>query len=239
MKNLSSIKFYNSFAPYYGGKTKNRRRYREAIDNLIVNSGIETNVFLDVGSADGKRAVKLASKLRPEKLFLIDNSPKMFKFYLKDVKNSILVDISTAKLDKKINADVITCLWNVLGHIENQRSFENALINMQDMLSNGGSLFLDVNNRYNYVNYGIWNVLKNLLKDIFFYKWSNGNFKVSVKLGYNRIHCYVHIFNPFELFFTVKRLGFKVKKILFVDYDTGKLSKNPFKGQMYLQLVKQ
>ena len=50
--------------------------------------------------------------------------------------------------------DVITCLWNVLGHV---REFENrvrAMRAMKKLLSPEGRCFIDVNHRYNARAYG-------------------------------------------------------------------------------------
>jgi 2-polyprenyl-3-methyl-5-hydroxy-6-metoxy-1,4-benzoquinol methylase len=62
--------------------------------------------------------------------------------------------------------DAILCLWNVLGHIESNQKRLTALKNMKGLLSPKGTIFIDVNNRYNANSYGYFRTLGRLLFDV-------------------------------------------------------------------------
>lgn len=59
---------------------------------------------------------------------------------------------------------VITCLWNVFGHVPEQHRLI-FLENLRNLLAREGRLYIDVNNRYNSRAYGWKVVLKNMLRD--------------------------------------------------------------------------
>lgn len=238
MKNFKSIKFYNQYAPFYKEYSNIRKMYHSSIDNLIIQLISNKHSMLDIGSADGVRAISLAKELEIDDLYLIDSSPRMHKLYLSKLRNAYLADISEDELTINRKFDVITCLENVFGHMEDKESVITSLSNIKKLLNDNGDIFIDVHNRYNYKNYGILNVVKNIIKDLFVYRWGNGNFNIKVKYENNEIKGEVHIFNPLEFILLLRKVGIKINKIYFVDYSTGLISKNPFKGQMFLKLYK-
>lgn len=238
MKNIKSIEFYNKYALFYSKYSKVKKVYLNSVDNLIIHNVKDKLSMLDIGSANGIRAMKLAEKLKIKDLTLIDNSPQMHKLYLSKFNDSYLADISKENIFIKRKYDVITCLWNVLGHIDDEKSVRVALNNIKILLNNNGLIFIDVNNRYNYKNYGLRNVSRNIIKDIFRYSWRNGNFSLKVKYGKNEIKGNVHIFNPIEFILLLKSVGIRINKLYFIDYNKGLVSKNPFKGQMFFVLQK-
>ena len=70
---------------------------------------------------------------------------------------------------------VITCLWNVLGHIETNQKRLAALARMRRLLSDDGVIFIDVNNRYNAVNYGVLPTVGRMLYDFIVPSETNGD----------------------------------------------------------------
>ena len=52
--------------------------------------------------------------------------------------------------------DVITCLWNVLGHVPTAEKRLHALSAIASLLTPNGRFFLDVNHRYNARSYGVF-----------------------------------------------------------------------------------
>lgn len=238
MRNFKSIKFYNQYAPFYKEYSNIRRKYHNSIDNLIVQHVNNKHSMIDIGSADGVRATRLAQKLKINELYFVDNNPVMHKLYLSRFKESYLVDISKERfvIDKKF--DLLTSLGNVFGHMEDKESLITSLSNIKKLVNDNGDIFLDVHNRYNYKNYGILNVVKNIIKDLIRYRWENGNFNIKVKYENSEIKGEVHIFNPIEFILILRKVGIRISKIFFVDYNTGLISKNPFKGQMFLILHK-
>ena len=78
---------------------------------------------------------------------------------------------------------VITCLWNVLGHVETNQKRLTALTRMRRLLSDDGVIFIDVNNRYNAVNYGVLPTIGRMLYDFIAPAETNGNAQVTWRFG--------------------------------------------------------
>src|SRR5690554_1414107 len=77
MKN--SKEYYNSIAKTYSLISNGRLSYLNAIDDLIVEKmkTIPILNYIDIGSGDGRRALKIARTLKPSKLSLLDYSDGM------------------------------------------------------------------------------------------------------------------------------------------------------------------
>lgn len=58
--------------------------------------------------------------------------------------------------------DLVTCLWNVLGHVHGAAQRCRALANLAWLLAPDGLLILDVNNRWNVRSYG-WRAIRNIV----------------------------------------------------------------------------
>jgi 2-polyprenyl-3-methyl-5-hydroxy-6-metoxy-1,4-benzoquinol methylase len=246
----TSADLYDEFAPYYGEYAHQRDGYLKTLDDIIINFiesqrrsttlDIRSVSMLDVGAGDGKRAFSIANKLNFKKLTLLDSSPEMIKL-CKSISDSqvILGDISTNNFFlKRENYQIITCLWNVLGHIDTPEKRLLGLKNIYKLTSPGGFIFLDVNNRYNIKNYGVKNVLRNLLKDIFCPSSDNGDINFVIKIKSKEIFAQVHIFNPYEIESLIRRSGLKLVKKYRIDYSTGKVSKFFLTGQLFYILSK-
>ena len=133
---------------------------------------------------------------------------------------------------------IVTCLWNVLGHVPSDELRLNSLKNMSKFLSDDGHIFLDVNNRYNVKHYGILNVLRNIFKDVFYYKSPNGDFELKVMTKSGILQTTVHIFTPREIESLIRQSGLKVVKREIIDYKTGKKSRSILGGQLVYKLSK-
>jgi 2-polyprenyl-3-methyl-5-hydroxy-6-metoxy-1,4-benzoquinol methylase len=235
-----SQNLYNSYAPFYGTYSTKRAKYNNAIDKIILKETRKASSILDVGCGNGKRGHNLAQKLKATKLFLVDNSKGMIKcckkLKSKTIK-SFLLDVSSCDFSKLGRFEVIVCLGNVIGHIENEQNRIKALINLNKALCPNGIIYFDVNNRYNLSAYGVLAVLKNILKDIVFPREENGNFDFSIDVGKEKIPASVHIFNPFEIEKIIKESGLKILKKYYVDYETGEIGKSFFTGQVLYKLT--
>ena len=210
--------------------SQNKKLYINSINNLIFNYVLNPiDYYLDAGGGDGIRTSEISKKLDATHTVLIDRSKCMIDL----AKSRNFKDISCIKIaDFKYNHkfDLVTCLWNVLGHIESRKERLTSLMNMKKLLSNDGSLIIDVNNRYN-INYGIINVLKNILKDILPYKSkNNGWFMFRHKDKFFPV--YLH--SPFEILRDLKHIGFRDLKTFAVDYNNGKVYENLFFGQLFI-----
>lgn len=240
-----SQKLYDEFAPYYRNYSQEKMAYLDSIDETIVNEVKRCNSLLDMGSADGVRAYKIAKRLSVKRLVLVDNSKKLAEicrenierenieaeFWLKDITSEEMRNITD-------RFEVIICLWNVLGHIDDEKKREVTLRNMKALLTENGIIFLDVNNRYNIASYNFLRVIRNIMKDIFSPSDKNGDFEFKFYMGSKKNSASVHIFNPLEIERLIKKCGLKVIKRFYLNYKTGKQCRTVFGGQLLYKLAK-
>jgi len=184
---------------------------------------------LDAGGGDGLRTEKISSLLKPNYTILIDSAPEMIALAkLRSIDDVFCKKITEFKSDIRFN--LITSLWNVLGHMDTKKERIKSLINLKKHLSRNGVLIFDVNNRYN-LNYGLKNVIFNMINDLMpRYEKKNGWYTFQYKN--NNFPVYLH--SPFELIETLKSSGFSNIKIFSVDYSTGKVYNNYFMGQLFV-----
>jgi len=212
--------------------------YLSAVNTFIKREAGLRKTMVDVGSGDGKRSKIISDLLNIKEVTLIDSSEGMINL-AKNIPNVVVVksDISSDNFDLKKEYDVTFCLWNVLGHITAGRR-EIALKNLASLAGNNGIIFLDVNNRYNVFNYGTKSAIKNILKDIFIPKKSNGDFYFKIDTDRGEINTVVHIFSPFEIERLFKSAGLSILKREIIDYKTGEIKNNFWKGQLVYKLKK-
>lgn len=238
---FSSKIFYKHFSKYFGEYSSSKKEYLNSIDNIITNLHFKPTGIVDLGAGDGRRSLKLAKALNVENIILVDNCPEMFSeaIHTENIKK-IDDDISDnnfyLRMDKKF--DLILCLWNVLGHIETEENRMSVIKNISKIITDDGVCFLDINNRYNVKQYGINNVLKNILSDIFLPNYKNGDFQFDFKKEFVNIRTKVHVFNPFEIDKYLKNNNLKIIDKKFIDYKTGRISSNIFSGQILYKIKK-
>ena len=234
----SSDQFYTQFAKSYAQYAVGRQFYLSAVNNFIKQETGTVETMVDVGSGDGKRSRQISELLNIKNITLIDNSEGMIDL-AQNIPGVFIMkmDISSteSKSDKKY--DLVLCLWNVLGHITADKR-KIALRNIASLVNNNGIIFLDVNNRYNIANYGIKSVFKNILKDIFIPKKSNGDFDLKIDIDGTRINTIVHIFRPIEIENLLKSAGLHISKRKIIDYKTGKIKDYFWQGQLVYKLTK-
>lgn len=194
-----SLNFYNSFK----GSTldeyrKKHKSYFDHVDRIIIDRILLNNKrssLLDIGCGDGVRAKNISGLTGIESTLLIDNCQNMVDICnafsglaCKKCLNSnaIISDAESFNFNKKF--DVILCLANLLGHLNNVQACINNIFNH---LSEGGIAFVEVNNKYHVGKYGLLNVLKNIFGDLL--RTHSGKFKIV------SFDSYVYLHNPFEL----------------------------------------
>jgi len=234
----SSESFYNEFVVTYDEYALNKEAYLLAVNKFIwENTGIITSI-VDVGAGTGKRSKKVFKSLNAKKLTLIDSSEGMVNM-LKEINNATVIkaDISDYNFKHSPTYDVVVCLWNVLGHIPQAKRI-TTLKNIASLVQVNGSIFLDVNNRYNISHYGLRSVFKNFLRDLFFPKDSNGDFPLCVNADNGPVNTSVHIFNPFEIRRLIKTAGLTIERCSYINYRNGDKSRLWFCGQIVFKLKK-
>jgi len=236
----SSIKFYNKFAPYFDHYSAKKNLYINSIDKLILNNlPTPKNKIIDIGCGDGQRGKRLLKNIKGASLLMIDNSPNMLALSNKlktDRINVMRADISGIDAQNIINDkfNIVLCLWNVLGHIPTSKKRLTALNNMRNLLTPNGRIYIDVNNRYNIIQYGLKNVIINIIKDIYKTRSENGDFNFTIKASpHLKLNTKSHIFAPAEITNLIKQAKLNILKKISVNYSNGAIEKSILKGQLF------
>lgn len=229
----SSKEYYNQIANNYHAQSNARIDYLNAIDDLIVQQfeSVEIGNYLDIGAGDGRRGIKISKALNINNTVLLDESSNMLKgiqkFQMKIINDSVFNIGDTTKYD------LITCLWNVIGHFESRSQRFQFFSKIDQLLNRHGVLIFDVNNRYNVINYGFDNVMNTISKernkksDVGWYDIGNGNQKTKV---------YVH--SPFDIDDYLVNTNLRVENTWYINYETGKMERTFFEGQLCYKVVK-
>jgi SAM-dependent methyltransferase len=237
----TSQEFYDRFSSRYREYADAKRDYIAAVDSYIITqTKSDAGMMLDVGSGDGFRAQKIAAALKVKGLALMDNSKDMCDLsrLRGGVMKIINTDISSVMSMGGDKYDLVTCLWNVFGHIPDYSQRLRALRNIRDMMSDKGVLFLDVNNRYNMKHYGIFAVLKNIILDISFKSRKNGDYVLRLPGKEIDIETNVHLFSPDEIESLLSSANLRILDKVVIDYKNGSFRKTVFGGQLVYKLSK-
>ena len=147
--------------------------YCDGVDRLIASwLPSQASTMLDVGSGDGVRAVQLASSLGIDAL-CSDPSQPMSEQCRSHHRGTVLTCAAEALPSNAGAFDVITCVWNVLGAIEEPERRLAALHGMKERLALAG-LFVDVHNRYNVAAAGLRRVVARMARDLVTPSQANG-----------------------------------------------------------------
>jgi|SoiMethySBSTD1v2_1073268.scaffolds.fasta_scaffold554159_2 2-polyprenyl-3-methyl-5-hydroxy-6-metoxy-1,4-benzoquinol methylase len=230
---------YDALAAHYRSVSAAKAAYLDAVENIIIQL-IAPNAesLLDVGSGDGHRAMRIATSKHINNIVLAEPSHNMREFCRRNTPATIW-SVSAEELpETEDRFAVITCLWNVLGHLENNQKRLKALKKMRLLLRDDGSMFVDVNNRYNAVTYGFLPTLGRMLRDVLVPSETNGDAQVTWRFGQKPIQSQSHFFTPREIRKLLDDAGLVVKQEFVVDYHTGKIRSSNFAGQLLFQLAK-
>ena len=229
-----SQRMYNSLAPFYNRYARARMNYIQAI-NHIVRDHIDNDVHsvLDLGAGNGTRIhniLKGKSK-QIKQVYLVENAPKMLENMLTIPKYHVIrQDFSSTEFNLQKKFDCITCLWNVMGHVE-KNNVLTALNNMAKHLSPSGFVIIDINNRNNIKQYGI-HAIKNCFRDLFFYNYATGDIVFDINITGNKIKSQVHLFSKTEFDRIIKQSNLRIQKCYYINYNTGKKEYFSFCGQL-------
>lgn len=233
---------YNKLAPFYADYSLKRHLYLDTIDNIIIKKlmQLRSTSMLDVGTGDGRRANKIALATNIKCLFLTDPSTEMLNSFSQfpGIASFQKFNAYAEELDIVPNLgkfDVITCLWNVLGHVSSLANRQKALDNIVNLLADSGRFFLDVNNRYNIRAYGGSTIVRNIKQDLISPDEHNGDVFFNVKVGETEIPASGHVFSPQEIKNLIISAGLKIVSHHYLDYQTGKKRKTPFEGQLLFE----
>jgi 2-polyprenyl-3-methyl-5-hydroxy-6-metoxy-1,4-benzoquinol methylase len=233
---LDPVAAYEKVAPFFPGIAKKRKPYLASIDELIVaRIPLGSGSLLDVGAGDGTRALQIAGKAGLNDIVLLEPSAGMIKACrggarIWRVRAEELEDWGSTERDRQF--DVITCLWNVLGHVRSAKIRIQVLRQLTALLSPRGLLFLDVNHRYNVRSYGLLRTSGRFLYDRVWPRESNGDVTVSWTSGDLGCRTYGHVFTDREISRLAGEAGLRIRERVVVDYDTGEVKQRGWEGNL-------
>jgi 2-polyprenyl-3-methyl-5-hydroxy-6-metoxy-1,4-benzoquinol methylase len=237
---LSSNEFYDSIVSHYNTLSFRRLAYLEAVDSLLVCTTASHNInsWLDVGTGNGTRLSSLLGSIHATSVVCIEPSIRMAQSaegILPPNASIHITDFDTFSASTSTKYDLITALWNVVGHYGRPVKFIRTAF---QLLAPGGHLFIDVNNRHNFRQYGFLNVIRNLLSELPIIRSSSSNFfEHRYKIHGKDINTNVYISSPAELHFAASCLAASHTQLSFLNYETGGKATR-FTGQIVLIIRK-
>ena len=225
----SSSKYYDLIANRYHEISNLRSLYNKSINLILKKNLKDVDILLDIGTGDGLRIIDIISKLdsQPNSVVCLEPALKLFNIAKSNFKKFRSIDIYNSDLDSfciETNFSHITALWNVVGHVGEPIKFFKKTF---DLLSPGGEFIFDVNNRFNYSQYGLMNVVVNILKELGG-SVEKGIFSLNPKLSDD---LKVYLSSPFEVEMQLKNIGFKVVDIHYINYKNGQEVNSFLNGQ--------
>lgn len=236
----ASTNIYDALAPHYREYSKRKAAYLAAVDRFILE-GVPRGAasLLDVGAGDGVRGMALAQQLQIRSTVLCDNSAEMIARCRALGPSEVWQTAAENLPDTKLRFDVITCLWNVLGHIQSRPERIRALTKMGGLLTDRGRIFFDVNNRHNAAAYGWIKVFGRIVIDTFHPDEHRGDASFDWKIGDHVFPSMGHLFTPREIEGIVRESGLRVLERIAIDYANGNISRSPILGHMVYLVVRQ
>src|SRR5262249_23404791 len=131
-----------------------------------------------------------------------------------------------------VRFDVITCLWNVLGHVEGFRQRVRALRVAAQLLSAEGLVFVDVIHRYNVRSYGVLMTAARWLGDHLAPSHDRGDVKARWQTSGGEISTYGHVFTHGEIERLAQSAGLKCSERVVIDYRTGEVHRASCMGNL-------
>jgi SAM-dependent methyltransferase len=233
---LDPVEAYGRLAAHFEDVARRRGPYLKSIEERILER-IPTGArrLLDVGAGDGSRALRIAEGGGRLDVVLVEPSAEMGRRVRSGIELWPLRAEALRAADPRIEGrrfDVVTCLWNVLGHVRPEAARLRALEEMGALLAPGGKMFVDVTHRYNARSYGLALTLGRFLKDRLAFDERSGDVVARWTAAGGGCATYGHVFTDGEMRALVARAGLVVVERVVVDYDTGGTTRWAFQGNL-------
>lgn len=216
---MDPVAAYDLLAADYQSHAQERSRYLRKVEDLVIARSHRAHAVLDVGAGDGRRALRIAQAIEARRLVLAEPSAAM---RARCPANVEIWNCRASELPSRNSTfDVITCLWNVLGHLDGAEERIRALAGFKSLLNPGGAIFVDVNHRYNAAAYGWIKTAGRIVHDTIIRSESHGDVVVRWRAGNRDIVTRGHVFRQSELRRLFRAAGLKVTGRWVVDYRTG------------------
>jgi SAM-dependent methyltransferase len=228
---IDPIAAYDRIAPTFARLAEQRKPYLDRIDQLVLSSiPPGGRSMLDVGSGDGTRSRRIAQTRGIEELVLLEPSRLMQG----NVPAKATIWTLRAEDLHSVQAefDVITCLWNVLGHIFPASARAEVLRQFARLVSRQGKVFVDVNHRYNARHYGSLQTAMRFLRDRVSWDETNGDVVVAWNVEQVRCTTLGHVFTDKEFRALARSARLNIEKKFIVDYATGDQRRSSWQGNL-------
>ncbi len=232
---LDPVVAYDALASCYKSLLESRREYLRKIEEIVVARIQGAESLLDVGAAEGTRTLRIAEAAKISRLVLLEPSAHMRSECDQQVEYWPCRASEIPETSSKF--DVITCLWNVLGHLQNSDERSFVLSRLRGLLNPAGSIFLDVNHRYNAAAYGGTKTFLRMVHDLAFRSEKNGDVIVCWQLEDRDVRTRGHVFTQAELSGLFRTSGLTIKNRWVINYQDGLECKLSLFGNLLYQLV--
>lgn len=218
-RDSKTVGHYSSLSGLYPSLSLSRRNYNAAVDSRLVSlTGQLGPRWLDIGAGDGVRALSLNHELK-KNLTVLEPSALLPKTFESDHPNIRVVRSQLEFADFDHEFDLVTMLWNVVGHLE---SLKSSLRQVAKWTAPSGLLFFDVNSPLNIRRFGLAPVLKNMTRSgqTLSFPWPQTDSDSNVKF-YRKGHLVAEL----------AEAGF-LASCSYLDYDSGFPTRSGFTGSM-------
>jgi len=228
---LDPVAAYDRVAPMYARLADERRLYLEAVDRLVIAEiPPGSRSLLDAGAGYGDRAWRIAEARGVRDVVLVEPSAVMRSHC--PAEATIWAMRAEDLHGQQGRFDVITCLWNVLGHIFPSAARIEVLRQFARLASPAGKIFVDVNHRYNTRHYGALATALRFLRDRAWPGDGNGDVTVTWDIEAGRCATTGHVFTQREFASLTRAAGLSIEKRFIVDYASGQLRQRSFEGNL-------
>src|SRR5947209_11563108 len=227
---LEPVEAYDRIASAYSRLVEQKIAYLNSIDELVISHiPPKTKSLLDVGAGDGRRAFLIAQRAGISKIALLEPSAGMRRTA---PPNAEIWPLRAEQVDASGRTfDVITCLWNVLGHIH-EVDRVRALSKLANLLAPRGKMFVDVNHRCNAASYGWFHTAMRWVYDCVWPDQRHGDVAVRWDLDTVRCATFGHVFTDREFRTLAESAGLRIDERIVVDYSTGRIRRFAFTGNL-------
>ena len=232
---LMAAAAYDAFAPYYKAYSKTKEPYLRRIEDIIIARANGAASLMDAGAGDGSRALRITLAASVKRTVLLEPSAGM---RAQCAEGSEIWPCEVSEIpDGMERFEIITCLWNVLGHVQGTQQKLFFLAKLKTLLSPGGMIFLDVSHRYNAAAYGWIKTIARMAHDLVLPSENHGDVIVSWKAGRRTISTQGHVFTHGELQWLFRSAALKIVERWVIDYENGAERKVSLTGHLLYQLT--
>jgi 2-polyprenyl-3-methyl-5-hydroxy-6-metoxy-1,4-benzoquinol methylase len=224
---------YDRLAAHYADLSAKHEPYLRSVENVVISRITRgSQSLLDVGAGDGSRALRLTAESGIKRVVLIEPSTEMVGSSADHAEAWPIraEDLNAESISERF--DIITCLWNVLGHIPTAERRQRALSAISGLLSRKGKFFLDVNHRYHLRSYGVLPTSTRWIHDLFHRNERNGDVITKWSVGDTSISTYGHVFTHREIMRLAHATGLELEERIVIDYQDGRLRRWSIQGNL-------